>query len=151
MLLAVPVLAVGCGSSESAEEQPSAEATTATADTTTAASSAAIVGRWQRENKCPELVKALDDAGLGKITASVVGDYFPEISTNELAQKDDLSEGAKPIVHYHFFDEAGVFGSLDENENLVDDGMYEVIDDRTFVVRKSFPTSRCTTRSRVRR
>jgi hypothetical protein len=139
MLLAVPVLAVGCGSSETAEEQPSAEATTAAADTTTSGSSAAIVGRWQRENKCPELVKALDDAGLGNIAASVVGDYFPEILTKKLAQKDDLCKGAKPIVHYHFFDEAGAFGSLDENEDQVDDGTYEVIDDRTFVVSKEFP------------
>jgi hypothetical protein len=40
-------------------------------------------------------------------------------------------EGAKPFVHYHFFDAAGRFGSLDENENQVDDGTYEIIDGQT--------------------
>jgi hypothetical protein len=142
VLLAVPVLAIGCGSSESEEERPSAEATTAAANTTTASSSPtapAIVGRWQRVNKCPELVKALGDAGLAKIAPSVVGDYFPETPPNQLAQKDDLCEGAQPIVHYHFFDEAGRFGSLDENEEQVDDGTYEIIDDGTFVISKEFP------------
>lgn len=138
VLLAVPLLAVACGSSESAEEQSSAEATTA-ANTTTTSSSSAIVGRWQRENTCPELVKALDGAGLGKIAPAIVGDYFPETPPKQLAEKDDLCEGAKPIVHYHFFDGAGRFGSLDENEEQVDDGAYEVINDRTFVISKEFP------------
>jgi hypothetical protein len=139
VLLAVPALAVGCGSSESAGEQPSAEATTAAANTTAASTSPAIVGRWERENKCRELVKALNDADLGKIAPSVVGDYFPETPSKQLAEKGDLCQGARPVVHYHFFDEAGRFGSLDENEEQVDDGTYEIIDDRTFVISKEFP------------
>ncbi|MBA2537231.1 MAG: hypothetical protein H0V20_07355 [Actinobacteria bacterium] len=136
------VLAAGCGgSNESAGEQPSAESTAAAANTTTASSTTtpAIVGRWKRVNKCPELVKALDEAGLGAIAPSVVGDYFPEVPPKQLAQKDDLCAGAKPIVHYHFFDEDGRFGSLDEHEEQVDDGTYEIIDDRTFVISKEFP------------
>jgi hypothetical protein len=90
-------------------------------------------------NRCPELVKALDQAGLRAIAASVVGDYFPEENPMRLARKDNLCEGAEPIVHYHFFDEAGALGSLDENEDQVDDGTYEIIGDRTFVISKEFP------------
>jgi hypothetical protein len=129
LLIALTVLAVGCGSDESSSAgQPSSTQST-TAGTTTAAP--AIVGRWERVNKCPQLVMALEEAGLGSIAPSVVGDYFPETSAKELAQKDDLCEGAKPFVHYHFFSEAGQFGSLDENENQVDDGPYEIIDSST--------------------
>jgi hypothetical protein len=54
------------------------------------------------------------------------------MSTVELARKDDLCQGAEPVVHYHFFDAAGRFGALDENENQVDDAPYEIIDSRTF-------------------
>jgi hypothetical protein len=132
LLVGLAILAGGCSSngSTSAEQQRSSESTTAAAGSTNAETSTAapaIVGRWKRVNKCPELVKALDDVGLGAIAPSVVGDYFPGVSTKQLAQKDDLCEGAKPFVHYHFFEEAGAFGSLDENENRVDDGNYEVI------------------------
>jgi hypothetical protein len=79
------------------------------------------------------LVKAVDDAGLGAIAPSVVADYFPGISTKQIAQKDDLCEGAKPVVHYHFFnDDAGAFGSLDQNETFVGGTSYEIIDEGRF-------------------
>jgi hypothetical protein len=143
-LLVGLALVAGCGSSgsTSAGEQPSnGLTTTATIPTTAEVETAtpALVGRWKHVNECQELVKALEDSGLGAIALSVVGDYFPEIPAEELAQKDDLCEGAEPIVHYHFFDEDGRFGSLDENEEQVDDGTYKIIDDRTFVISKEFP------------
>ncbi len=132
----VTVLAVGCGSSESpSSEEPAGEATAAATDPTTPETRSdahPLVGRWRRVNKCAELVKALDAWGLGAIAPSVVGDYFPEVPPKQLAKKDDLCEGAQPIVHYHFFDAAGRFGSLDENEEQVDDGMYEIIDNGRF-------------------
>ena len=80
-------------------------------------------------NKCPELVGAVEEAGLGSVASSVVGDYFPDSDPEELAAKDDLCEGAEPFVHYHFFDADGRFGSLDEEQDQVDDGMYEIIDE----------------------
>ena len=82
--------------------------------------------------KCSELVGALEDAGLGDVAFSVVGGFFPTSAPEELALKEDLCEGAEPIVHYHFFDAAGRFGSLDENQDQVDGGMYELIDDGRF-------------------
>lgn len=53
----------------------------------------ALVGRWKRVNKCPELVKALEDSGLGAIAPSLLGDYFPEAPPEELARKHDLVKG----------------------------------------------------------
>jgi hypothetical protein len=89
-------------------------------------------------NRCAEIVKAVDDAGLGALAPSVVGDYFPGRTPKQLAEKEILCAGAKPIVHYHFFDEAGRFGSLDEHEEQVDDGTYELTDDGTLVISKEF-------------
>jgi hypothetical protein len=132
VMVVVTVLAAGCGSSEST---PAGEPeTTATGSTKSHTKSDAptLVGRWERVNECPQLVKALDQAGLRPIAPSVVGDYFPEASPKELARKNDLCAGAEPFVHYHFFDEAGKFGSLDENENQVDDGGYEILDGGRF-------------------
>jgi hypothetical protein len=143
LLVVASVLVAGCGSSDSPAEEPSGRSMTAAAGSTTpedtTSDAPALVGRWRRVNECPELVKALDQAGLRAIAPAVAGDFFPEASPRELARKDDLCAGAEPIVHYHFFDEAGAFGSLDENEDQVDDGTYEIIDDRTFVISKEFP------------
>ena len=105
---------------------------TGTTTGSSTAETASIVGRWERTNECPQLVEALNDAGLGVIAPAVAGDYFPSASAKALAKKDDVCEGAKPFVHSHFFDAAGNFGSLDENENQVDDGTYEIIDGDTF-------------------
>jgi hypothetical protein len=132
VLLVVAVLTVGCGSSEST---PAKEPTSTAAGSTTSQTKGdvpTLVGRWERVNECTQLVRALDQAGLRPIAPSVVGDYFPEASPKELARKDDLCAGAEPFVHYHFFDEAGKFGSLDENENQVDDGGYEILDGGRF-------------------
>jgi hypothetical protein len=83
-------------------------------------------------HECAQLVNALDEAGLAPIAPAVAGEFFPGMSAAQLARKDDLCHGAEPFVHYHFFDANGQFGSLDENENQVDDGPYETIDSRTF-------------------
>jgi hypothetical protein len=49
------------------------------------------------------------------------GRLLPDSDPEELAAKDDLCEGAEPFVHYHFFDADGRFGSLDEEQDQVDD------------------------------
>ena len=142
LLVGLVVLACGCGGSDGSSEPPAATSTAAAAETTTASSSAstpALVGRWKRTNKCSELVAALEHDGLGKIAPSVIGDYFPDVDPKQLAQKDDPCHGAKPIVHYHFFDENGRFGSLDQNEEQVDEGTYKITDDHTFVIPKELP------------
>jgi hypothetical protein len=133
LLVAMVVLAAGCGGSTESAEEPSGQSTATDSTTSDSTSDAPpLVGRWERVNECPQLVKALNQAGLGAIAPSVAGDYFPEASPKQLARKDDLCTGAEPFVHSHFFDDAGMFGSLDENEDQVDDGMYEILDDGRF-------------------
>jgi hypothetical protein len=123
LLVALAVLAAGCGSSES---EPSAEPTTAA---TTESAAPLIVGRWEQVHSCPQLVKALEKAGLGAVAPAIVGDYFPDQSPKQLARKPDLCKGATPQRHAHFFTEDGLFGSLDQDENQVDDAPYEVVND----------------------
>jgi len=93
-----------------------------------------IVGRWQQVHRCQQLVEALDALGLGAIAPSVVGDYFPDETPQELAAKPDLCSGAQPIQHSHFFTSTGLFGSLDQYWNQVDDGTYVMVDDDTFMI-----------------
>ena len=92
---------------------------------------AALVGRWEQLHTCQHLVDALRARGLDALAPSVVGDYFPEFSFDELAAKKDVCSGARPQPHYHFFDAEGAFGSLDQYENQVDDGAYSIVDSDT--------------------
>jgi hypothetical protein len=93
-----------------------------------------IVGRWQQAHRCSQLVDALDSLGLGAIAPSVLGDYFPDQTAEELAAKPDLCSGARPIQHSHFFTSSGLFGSIDQYGNQVDDGTYVMVDNDTFVI-----------------
>jgi hypothetical protein len=133
LLMCISAFAVGCGSDgESDEGTPTVPSTSATTTGDTAAEAPTLVGRWERVNECPQLVEAIEQAGLAEIAPGVVGDYFPNATPKELAQKDDLCKGAKPFVHSHFFNENHGFGSLTEDLEQVDDGIYEITDDGTF-------------------
>jgi hypothetical protein len=98
------------------------------------ASTAPIVGRWQQSHTCDELVSALDALGLGALAPGVVGDYFPNLTPEELAAKPDICSGALPQLHSHFFTASGLFGSLDQFQNQVDDGTYVIVDSNTFMI-----------------
>jgi hypothetical protein len=148
------IVAAGCASDEPSAGQSATDSTTSAATSTTADTTATdpdLVGLWRRVNKCSELVGALEEAGLGDVAFSVVGDFFPDYAPEELATKEDLCEGAQPIVHYHFFDAAGRFGSLDENQDQVDGGMYEIIDDGRLRITTAILKSSTGTRSTVTR
>jgi hypothetical protein len=83
VMLVIVGLVVGCGSDDSDTTQapsPEAEATTSTR-------AASIVGRWEVLRTCDGMVKALREAGLGKMAPSVVGDYFPDQDPTELGGK----------------------------------------------------------------
>src|SRR6187200_2740303 len=73
-----------------------------------------IVGRWQQTHKCSWLVHALKERHLGPIAPGVVGDYFPNKTPRQLAQKRHLCRGAEPQRHSHFFTSDHNFGSLDQ-------------------------------------
>ena len=81
------------------------------------------------------MVEALDQEGLGALSpAMVAGNGLVPGSPKQLAQKDDICEGAVPRGHSHFFTETGQFGSLDYNNQQVDDGTFEIVDDNTVFI-----------------
>ena len=105
-------------------------------------SAEALVGTWERETRCEELVSALTEAGLEQwIVEFVAGNGFiPGVrSPDQIVDPADPCDGAVPREHSHFFAEDGRFGSLDWNGEPVDDGMYEVVTESTFVISKEFP------------
>ena len=88
-----------------------------------------ILGIWKRVTTCEERVNALNDAGLGKYAAqSVAGDGFiPGVTdADQLKDRSNPCDGAKPVEHSHFFTDEGQFGSLDADGNQVDDGAYHL-------------------------
>ena len=93
---------------------------------------ASIVGRWQQSHTCDELVTALTALGLETLAPGVAGDYFPDQTPEQLAAKPDICSGALPQLHSHFFTASGLFGSLDQFQNQVDDGTYVIVDANTF-------------------
>src|SRR5262245_61076867 len=101
-----------------------------------------IVGTWEREIRCEELVTVLTDAGLEQWVLDLVAGngFVPGVTTpDEIANPAEPCDGAVPRTHSHVFTEDGLFGSLDWNGEQVDDGTYEVVGDDTLVVSKEFP------------
>jgi hypothetical protein len=133
--MAFTLVTVACGLNDSTStpststEEPTASPSPAPAEP--------LVGEWQRLQKCLELARGLKQAGLEEFIAeSVVGSEF-------IAGVDDVSQlpdpanpckGAEPRLHSHFFTEDGEFGSLNEFGKQVDDGTYELVNDRTFIL-----------------
>jgi hypothetical protein len=99
----------------------------------TTAGSAPLVGRWMQVHTCDQLVAGLEEVGLGATAPAIVGDFFPGVSVDELAAKEDLCSGAKPQQHSHFFDAAGSFGSIDQHGQQVDDGKYAIQGDELHI------------------
>lgn len=96
---------------------------------------APLVGRWERVTTCDEMVAALDKAGMVALApVALAGNGLVPGSPQQLRQKKEICKGAIPRVHSHFFTEGGAFGSVDWNNQQVDDGFYEIVDDRTFKI-----------------
>jgi hypothetical protein len=136
-LVVIALIAVSCGTDPSSAPEDPASSTTSEEPATPA-----LVGTWERETHCEELVSALTEAGLDKwIVEFVAGNGFvPGVtSPDQIADPASPCDGAVPREHSHFFTEDGRFGSLDWNGDAGDEGTYEVIDEDTFVVSKEFP------------
>ena len=86
-----------------------------------------LVGRWLLVRTCPELIAALQKAGLAATAPAAVGDYFPNSTPQELAAKPNICSGAQPLPHSHFFTKRGTFGSLDQNNQQVDNGHFRIL------------------------
>jgi hypothetical protein len=146
VVAALPLLVGACGGDSTEEATTAAPTTTAPgAPTTTAAatgSAQAIVGEWERETTCDELVQALREAGMGEVVDEFVAGngFIPGISVDEPEQIDlkRPCKGAVPRVHSHFFTEDGEFGSRDWKGQDVDEGRYRVTGDK-LVISKEFP------------
>jgi hypothetical protein len=140
--LLISLLLIGCGGGESESAEPSGQTSVVSTDATTPTTTAeteALVGRWEHVNECPQLTKALAEEGLETIAPAVAGDYFPNSTPKQLAKKGDVCDGAKGFVHSHFFTDNGAFGSLTEDLQQVDDGMYEILDGGRFRIGNADP------------
>jgi hypothetical protein len=137
MLAAVACFAASCSS------DPSTDGSTGNGPPTGSdVAPPALVGTWERETRCDELVTALNEAGLDDwVLEFVAGNGFiPGVRRpDQIRDPDDPCDGAVPRTHSHFFTEDGMFGSLNWKGDQVDDGTYVVTDDGTFVVSKEFP------------
>ncbi len=92
-----------------------------------------LVGRWQKVTTCQQFVDSLKRFGMEAVAPAMVAGNGPVPGTpEELAAKSNICEGAVPRVHSHFFNSLGEFGSLDWDRQRVDDGIYRVVNARTF-------------------
>jgi hypothetical protein len=139
---AVVVVASGCGSDG---ESPGAAGDTSSTETSSSpavppspqSSAPAIVGEWQRLQKCSEFERVMLKAGLRQaLLESIATDgWIPGVSS--VAQIKDPAHpcrGAVARKHSHFFTSDGYFGSRDANGEQVDDGTYRLVGDSTFVI-----------------
>ena len=139
---AFALASTACGSSSPTASPPPPNDDMPASPTPAATDAASLVGTWERETTCQEMVSALRDAGMEDwILEAVAGNGFvPRVTApEEIADPANPCDGAVPREHSHFFTEDGAFGSLDWNGAPVDDGTYEVPQDGTLVISKEFP------------
>jgi hypothetical protein len=100
-----------------------------------------LVGEWELERNCEQIVQGLEDAGLEEYTLEViaVAEMVPGVvnDPNQFEDPKNPCKGAVPSKHSHFFTAEGQFGSRNEFGQQVDAVLYEVIDDDSFVLGKN--------------
>lgn len=107
------------------------------APATAAPPSRSIVGTWQRVIHCQDLVRALTDAGFGEAVPGAA-EEFVHVTPEGVVDAAHPCRGALPERHSHFFTADGQFGSLDQNGNQVDEGIYDVVAPGTLVMPYGF-------------
>ena len=123
---------VGCGT----EGQPAPPPSTTPAPSPSGAVSP-LVGTWSRITTCEEHAAALKKAGLERFTLEHAAreGWLPGVTEpSQIKDPRNPCKGAVPLRHEHFFTAEGLFGSRDANGEQVDDGIYELLDDRTVVI-----------------
>lgn len=136
----------GCGGgADSPADAPTTGGTVPSPSSTVASSSpsnsvALIVGRWRQPadvHTCENYVQGMDKKGLLAAVQSSPP-YVPGDSWQQVAER--FCKGSSEdwdVVHDHFFDAEGFFGSLNQNEQPVDDGTYTIVDTHTFKIGRS--------------
>jgi hypothetical protein len=128
LLVVMAALSVSCGSERDADEG-APEKSQAISPSPSPTPIAMLVGRWERLTTCQEMVDILKDVGMGDLApVALAGNGLVPGSAKKLAKKSDICQGDTPRLHSHFFTSGGQFGSVDWNNQQVDDGPYQIID-----------------------
>jgi hypothetical protein len=95
----------------------------------------ALVGEWKGMHDCAVVVAALKEFGFATFVNSIIIDdgLIPGVTDPAtLVDPQHPCLGSVSFVHYHFFRADGQFGSLDEHRQQVDDGLWAIVDAKTF-------------------
>jgi hypothetical protein len=148
--LVAAVILAGCAASPNPAPSPSGEpagsrSTSAASAVASQASSATVaaspvpelVGEWKGSHDCAVVRKILIQYGFADfVNETVVGEeMIPGVSDpNNLRDPKRPCLDARSEPHWHFFRSDGMFGSLDENREQVDDNSYLVISAHRFQI-----------------
>jgi hypothetical protein len=111
----------------------STAASRSTTPTTPPEPSSPVVGEWERINSCDAFLRAFERAGLDRLAPEwlVTAGYFVRADQMDPA---DPCRGAVDDRNSYFFEPSGRFGSLDQDEVVVDHGTYAPLDESTIVI-----------------
>jgi len=96
-----------------------------------------LVGDWRRKRTCDELVSRMKQAGLADQIGShqdLLAEFGAGDGDKGGQDPDDPCRGVNGrLAHDHIFYRDGLFRSVDNNGNFVDDGPYRLPNDHTIV------------------
>jgi len=95
-----------------------------------AGSMSGLIGDWRRVRSCEAVVEAFREAGLVERTHDALVDarYFDR---EDQVEPHRPCEGAEETAYVYFFEESGRWGVLDDDDVLVDDRDFSVVDEDT--------------------
>ena len=101
----------------------------------------ALVGQWELDRTCEAIIQALTKAGHPELIKVAAGELV-EGNVNGVVPADwdpahPCANALPPTPHSHTFWPNGMFNSYDENGNQVDDGLWAILDGKTFTIGKS--------------
>ena len=135
LVAALAVLLAACtGGDDGATRAGSRPPTTSTSSSS--AATPALVGEWQRLQRCAELVGLLRKADMPAAVPEVLADdgWVPGVDDPGQIDEQHPCRGAVARQHSHFFTADGQFGSRDASGEQVDDGQYELVGADRFVI-----------------
>lgn len=111
-------------------ERRTTESILAFLDALEGGSMSALIGDWRWVRSCDAFVRAFREAGLVALTRHwlVEARYF---AREDEIRAGDLCEGAEETPYVYFFEESGRWGVLDDDDVLVDDRQFSVVDEDT--------------------
>ena len=96
-----------------------------------------LIGDWRRKRTCDELVRRLKQAGLADQIGShqeLLAEFGAGDADQGSQDPDDPCRGVNGrLAHDHIFYRDGLFRSVDNNGNFVDEGHYRLPNDHTIV------------------